>query len=53
MGLLCAPPLAATTGVLSQLAVLTAALAGGVGLVVAGSAVSRPLPVTTGAVREH
>jgi FtsX-like permease family protein len=56
MGLLCASPFAAATGVLepSGLAVLAAALAGGVGLVMAASAASRPLlrTVTAGAVRE-
>ena len=56
MGLLCASPFAAATGVLepSGLAVLGATLAGGVGLVVAASSASRPLlrRVTTGAGRE-
>jgi hypothetical protein len=56
MGLLCASPFAAATGVLepSGLAVLAATLAGGVGLVVAASAASRPLlrSVTTGPARE-
>jgi hypothetical protein len=56
MGLLCASPFAAATGVLepSGLTVLAAALAVGVGLVVAASAASRPLlrTVTTGADRE-
>jgi hypothetical protein len=56
MGLLCASPFAAATGVLepSGLTVLAATLAGGVGLVVAASAASRPLlrSVTTGPVRE-
>jgi hypothetical protein len=56
MGLLCASPFAAATGVLepSGLAVLAAALGGGVGLVVAASAASRPLlrAVTTGDARD-
>ena len=56
MGLLCASPFAAATGVLepSGLTVLAATLAGGVGLVVAASATSRPLlrRVTTGPARD-
>jgi hypothetical protein len=56
MGLLCASPFAAASGVLepSGLAVLAATLAGGVGLVVAASAASRPLlrRVTTGTPHE-
>jgi hypothetical protein len=56
MGLLCASPFAAASGVLepSGLAVLAAALAGGIGLVVAASAVFRPLlrTATAGAGRE-
>lgn len=56
MGLLCASPFAAASGVLdpSGLAVLAATLAGGVGLVAAASAASRPLlrRVTTGAPRD-
>ncbi|QYN35375.1 hypothetical protein K1T35_44895 [Pseudonocardia sp. DSM 110487] len=56
MGLLCASPFAATTGVLepSGLAVLAAMLAGGVGAVGAASAASRPLlrRVTTDGARE-
>jgi hypothetical protein len=55
-GLLCASPFAAASGVLepSGLAVLAATLAGGVGLVVAASAASRPLlrRVTAGAPRD-
>ncbi|TQM35541.1 FtsX-like permease family protein [Pseudonocardia cypriaca] len=56
MGLLCASPFAAASGVLepSGLAVLAATIAGGIGLVVAASAASRPLlrSVTTEAGRE-
>jgi hypothetical protein len=56
MGLLCASPFAAATGVLepSGLAVLAAMLAGGVGAVGAASAASRPLlrRVTTDGARE-
>jgi hypothetical protein len=56
MGLLCASPFAAATGVLepSGLHVLAATLAAGVGLVVAASATSRPLlrKVTTGPARD-
>jgi hypothetical protein len=56
MGLLCASPFATASGVLepSGLAVLAATIAGGVGLVVAASAASRPLlrGVTTEAGRE-
>lgn len=56
MGLLCASPFAAATGVLdpSGLAVLAATLAGGVGLVVAASALTRPLlrTVTADGARE-
>jgi hypothetical protein len=56
MGLLCASPFAAASGVLepSGLAVLAATITGGVGLVMAASAASRPLlrSVTTEAGRE-
>jgi hypothetical protein len=56
MGLLCASPFAAATGVLepSGLAVLGATLAAGVGAVAAASAASRPLlrRVTTDGARE-
>ncbi|GAA5123119.1 hypothetical protein [Pseudonocardia adelaidensis] len=57
MGLLCASPFAAAAGALDPngLAVLAAALAGGVGLVVAASTVTRPLlrTVTTDGAPEH
>lgn len=56
MGLLCASPFAAATGVLdtSGLGVLAATLAGGVGLVLAASALTRPLlrTVTADGARE-